>query len=55
MKAAAAGALRNHVKQMVRASQARKKTLKLNTPVSSLRQVRPSLIFTAESGVNGGK
>ena len=44
-KAAALSALRNHVKQPERASQAPKKTLKLNTLVSSLLQVRTSLIF----------
>jgi hypothetical protein len=32
-------------KQMVGASQAPTRTLKLNSPVSSLLQVRPSLIF----------
>jgi hypothetical protein len=43
--AAAVGALCNHVKQRVGASQAPRKTLKLNSPLSSLLQVRLSLIF----------
>jgi len=44
-KAAAVSGLSNQVTQMVEASQALERTLQLNTVVSSLLQVRPSLIF----------
>ena len=44
-KAAAVRVLRNDVKQMEAESQAPKRTLNLNTPVSSLLQVCPLLIF----------
>jgi hypothetical protein len=46
--------VRNDVKQMEAESQAPKKTLNLNTPVSSLLQVCPLLILTAESGKMSG-
>jgi hypothetical protein len=41
----AVNAVHNGVKQIEAASQASRKTLKLNTPVSSLLQVCPSLSF----------
>jgi hypothetical protein len=44
--------VRNGVNQIEAASQASKKTLKLNTPVSSLLQICPRSFLTAESGMN---
>ena len=44
-EATAVIAVRKGVKQIEAASQTSKKTLKLNTPVSSLLQVCPSLSF----------